>query len=115
LRNEEKEANTVAGLQERLNEFKKVFESGAPPDNALHKANEKMHRGRTELKASGTGEGAIKVGDRAPSFMLFNQDVVQVTSSAILHKEPLALRFLFDVLVDLHLKPQSSFGLSCDA
>jgi hypothetical protein len=28
----------MAGLQSRLDEFKKVFESGAPPYNAQHEA-----------------------------------------------------------------------------
>lgn len=34
----------MSNLQDRLNEFKKAFESGAPPYNAPHEAIEKMHR-----------------------------------------------------------------------
>jgi hypothetical protein len=43
----------MASLQSRLDEFKKAFESGAPPYNAEHEAIEKMHRATAELKASG--------------------------------------------------------------
>jgi hypothetical protein len=39
----------MATLQERLDEFKKAFESGAPPYNAPHEAIEKMHRATAEL------------------------------------------------------------------
>ena len=71
----------MAKLQERLDEFKKSFESGAPPYNAPHEAIETMHRATAELKATGIEQRALKVGDRAPSFTLFNQDHVQVASS----------------------------------
>jgi hypothetical protein len=70
----------MAGLQSRLDESKKAFESGAPPYNAQHEAIEKMHRATVELKASGIEEQALRVGDRAPSFALFNQDHMQVSS-----------------------------------
>jgi len=36
--------------QDRLDEFKKTFESGAPPYNAPHEAVELMHRATAELK-----------------------------------------------------------------
>ena len=39
----------MATLQERLDESKKAFESGAPPYNAPHEAIEKMHRATAEL------------------------------------------------------------------
>jgi hypothetical protein len=55
----------MAILQERLDEFKKSFESGAPPYNAPHEAIEKMHRATAELKATGIEERALRVGDRA--------------------------------------------------
>jgi hypothetical protein len=55
-------------------EFKRAFESGTPPYNAPHEAIETMHQATTELKASGIEERALKVGGRAPSFTLFNQD-----------------------------------------
>ena len=83
----------MAGLQERLDEFKKAFESGAPPYNVPHEAIEKMHRVTAELKASGIEDGALKVGDRAPSFTLFNQDHVQVASTDLLREGPLVVSF----------------------
>ncbi|MGA9804271.1 MAG: hypothetical protein WA383_02935 [Terriglobales bacterium] len=64
----------MANLQERLDGFKKSFESGAPPYNAPREAIEKMHRATAELEASGIENRALKVGDRAPNFTLFNQD-----------------------------------------
>jgi hypothetical protein len=76
-RNVERTEIKVASLQSRLDEFKKAFESGAPPYNAPHEAIETMHRATADLKASGIEAHALKVGDRAPSFTLFNQDHVQ--------------------------------------
>ncbi len=43
----------MATLQERLDEFKKSLESGAPLYNAPHEAIETMHRATAELKATG--------------------------------------------------------------
>jgi hypothetical protein len=83
----------MAGLQERLDKFKSSFESGAPPYNAPHEAIEKMHRATEELKASGIEERALKVGDRAPSLTLFNQDHVEVSSSDLLREGPLVVSF----------------------
>ncbi len=83
----------MASLKERLDEFKKAFESGAPPYNAPHEAIEKMHRATAELKASEIEERALKVGDRAPSFTLFNQDHVQVSSANLLRRGPLVVSF----------------------
>jgi hypothetical protein len=80
-------------LQERLDEFKRSFESGAPPYNPPHEAIEKMHRATAELKATGIEERALKVGDHAPSFILFNQDHVQVSSTDLLHQGPLVVSF----------------------
>ena len=83
----------MASLQSRLDEFKKAFKSGAPPYNAEHEAIEKMHRATAELKASGIEQQALKIGDRAPSFTLFNQDHVQVSSSDLLRQGPLVISF----------------------
>jgi AhpC/TSA family len=83
----------MASLQSRLDEFKKAFESGAPPYNAQHEAIEKMHRATAELKASGIEQQALKIGDRAPSLTLFNQDDVQVVSNDLLHQGPLVVSF----------------------
>lgn len=82
----------MSNLQDRLDEFKKTFESGAP-HNAPHEAIEMMHRATAELKASGIEDAALKVGDRAPSFTLFNQDHVQVASTDLLREGPLVVSF----------------------
>ena len=83
----------MVGLQERLDEFKRSFESGGPPYNAPHEAIETMHRATAELKASGIEERALKEGDRAPSFTLFNQDHVEVSSAELLRRGPLVVSF----------------------
>jgi hypothetical protein len=83
----------MSNLQDRLGEFKKAFESGAPPYNAPHEAIETTHRATAELKASGIEDRALKIGDRAPSFTLFNQDHVQVASSDLLREGPLVVSF----------------------
>jgi hypothetical protein len=88
-----KAVRTMANLQQRLDEFKKGFESGGPPYNAPHEVVEKMHRATAELKASGIEDRALKVGDRAPSFTLFNQDHVQVASADLLRQGPLVVSF----------------------
>lgn len=80
-------------LQERLDEFKKSFESGAPPYNAPHEVIETMHRATAELKATGIEQRALKLGDRAPSFTLFNQDHVQIDSSDLLDEGTLVVSF----------------------
>jgi hypothetical protein len=88
-----KEGKLMAGLQQRLDEFKKSFESGAPPYNAPREVIETMHRATTELKASGIEDRALKVGDRAPNFTLFNQDHVEVFSANLLNQGPLVVSF----------------------
>jgi hypothetical protein len=88
-----KRRKAMASLQARLDEFKKAFESGAPPYNAPHEAIETMHRATAELKASGREKTALKVGDRAPQFNLFNQDHVEVSSADLLRHGPLIVSF----------------------
>ena len=83
----------MASLQSRLDEFKKAFESGAPPYNAPHQAIETMHRATAELEASGQVNKALRVGDRAPEFSLFNQDHVQVNSVELLRQGPIVVSF----------------------
>jgi len=46
----------MSNLQDRLDEFKRTFESGAPPYNAPREAIEMMHRATAELKGSGLEE-----------------------------------------------------------
>jgi len=83
----------MSNLQDRLDEFKNAFESGAPPYNAPHEIIETMHRATAELKASGIEDRALKVGDHAPSFTLFNQDHVQTASTDLLREGPLVVGF----------------------
>ena len=83
----------MANLQSRLDEFKKAFESGAPPYNAPHEAIDKMHRATAELKATGIENRSLKIGDRAPEFSLFNQDHVQVNSADLLRQGPVVVSF----------------------
>jgi hypothetical protein len=80
-------------LHYRLDEFKRTFESGEPPYNASREAIETMHRATAELKASRAESRALKVGDPAPSFTLFNQDHVKVSSDGLLREGPLLLSF----------------------
>jgi len=83
----------MSTLQARLDEFKKALESGALPHNVPNEAIKAMHRATAELKASGMEDAALKVGDRAPSFTLFNQGQVQVTSTDLLREGPLVVSF----------------------
>src|SRR5260370_8164220 len=88
-----KGGKAMASLQSRLDEFKKAFESGAPPYNAPHEVIETMHRATAELKASGLENRALKVGDRAPEFSLFNQDHVKLHSADPPPHVPLTISF----------------------
>jgi hypothetical protein len=83
----------MAGLQARLDELKKAFESGGPPYNAPHAVIETMHRATAELKGSGIEDRALNVGDRAPDFTLFNQDHLETSSSDLLRQGPLVVSF----------------------
>jgi hypothetical protein len=83
----------MANLQSRLDEFKREFESGAPPYNATHEVIETMHRATAELEASGLANKALKIGDRAPQFSSFNQDHVEVNSADLLRQGPLVVSF----------------------
>jgi hypothetical protein len=83
----------MSHLQDRLDEFKETFESGDPPYNATRDVIELMHRATAELKTSGIEAAALKVGDRAPSFTLFNQDHGEVASTDLLREGPLVVSF----------------------
>jgi hypothetical protein len=83
----------MSNLKDRLEEFKKTFESGAPPYNATPEIVAMMHRATAELKASGIESRALKIGDRAPNFVLFNQDHIEVSSPNLLQQGPLIVSF----------------------
>jgi hypothetical protein len=80
-------------LQERLDKFKAVFESGPLPPNAPKNMIELFHRATEELRQSGSQNRALKVGARAPSFELHNQDDTAVRSSELLARGPLVITF----------------------
>ena len=80
-------------LQDRLNEFKRLYESGGPPYNTPREAVETMHRATAALKGSGAEDRALKVGEVAPGFTLFNQDNIQVSSIDLLRNGPLVVSF----------------------
>jgi hypothetical protein len=83
----------MSNLKGRLEEFRTAFESGAPPYNAKPETVALMHRATAELKASGIEDRALKIGDRAPDFVLFNQDHVEVSSKDQLRKGPMVVSF----------------------
>ena len=89
LRPRNGKGKTMADLQSRLDEFKKAFESGAPPYNATQEAIEMMHR----ATASGPVSKALRVGDRAPQFRLFNQDHIEVDSVDLLRQGLVVVSF----------------------
>jgi cytochrome oxidase Cu insertion factor (SCO1/SenC/PrrC family) len=80
-------------LQEKMDEYKAKFESGAPPYNAPKAAVETMHRATAELKQSGLAERALQVGAKMPDFVLKNQDGKDVSSAELLAKGPLVITF----------------------
>ena len=83
----------MSNLKDRLEEFKKTFESGAPPYNTTPDVVATMHRATAALKASGIEGRALKIGNRAPDFVLFNQDQVEVSSRELLRKGPMVVSF----------------------
>ncbi|HUA86779.1 MAG TPA: hypothetical protein VMB85_23140 [Bryobacteraceae bacterium] len=83
----------MPSLQDRLDEFKKSFESGAEPYKTPPEAVAAMHRATAELKGSGAEGRALKAGDPAPGFTLFNQDGIQESSKDLLVQGPLVVSF----------------------
>ena len=83
----------MSNLKDRLEEFKKTFESGAPPYNVTPERVATTHRATAELKASGIEGRALKIGDHAPDFAQFNQDHVEVSSKDLLRQGPMVVSF----------------------
>jgi hypothetical protein len=75
-------------LQDKLDEVRQHFESGAPPE-----ALAIMHRATDDLLHSGIMERVLKVGKRAPEFALPDVKSHMVSSSELLSKGPLAVFF----------------------
>jgi hypothetical protein len=80
-------------LQQKLDDFKSKFESGAPPYNAPKAVIEIFHRATEELRQSGLAERALKTGDQAPVFTLNNQDRNPISSAELLARGPLVITF----------------------
>ena len=80
-------------LQQKLDDFKAKFESGAPPFNTPKASIELMHRATSELRQSGLAERALKSGGHAPAFTLNNQDGNAISSVELLAKGPLVITF----------------------
>jgi hypothetical protein len=75
-------------LQDKLDTFKKEFETGAPPE-----ALAVIHRSTDDLLNSGIMAHVQKIGGRAPEFTLPNQEGQMVSSAELLGKGPLVLSF----------------------
>ncbi len=54
----------MSNLQDRLDEFKETFESGAPPYNASHEAIEMMHRTTEQRSPNLRHEAKKEQGER---------------------------------------------------
>lgn len=80
-------------LQDKLDTFKADFEAGKPPYNVPRAVIDTMHRATAELKTSGAAQKALKAGDKAPVFTLYDPDGKPVSSAELLRKGPLVVTF----------------------
>ena len=80
-------------LQEKLDAFKAQFESGGPPYNVPAEAVALMHRAQDEIHSSGMVDRALKVGDRAPDFVLPGFEGKLFDSQAARRTGPLVVSF----------------------
>jgi hypothetical protein len=75
-------------LKEELKALQTRLESGRPPEVVA-----KMHKAVDDLRASGVKARILKVGDKAPTFVLPNAEERPVDSQALLAKGPLIVTF----------------------
>lgn len=75
-------------LQEKLDAHKAKSGANRPPE-----IRPALQRGTDELRASGILERVLKIGARAPEFVLPNQDGAAVRAAALLERGPLVLTF----------------------
>ena len=75
-------------LKAELKTLQTRLESGRPSDVVAT-----MHRAVEELRASGATDRVLKVGDRAPAFVLLNAAEQLIDSRALLAKGPLIVTF----------------------
>jgi hypothetical protein len=75
-------------LKAELKALQTRLEAGRPAEVVAT-----MHRAVEELRASGAGARALKVGDRAPDFRLPNATEQLIDSGALRAKSPLIVTF----------------------
>ena len=80
-------------LQDKLDAFKAEFRAGKPPYNVPPEVIATMDRATKELMASGAAQAALKAGDRAPAFVLADQDGAMINAHDMLAKGPMVLSF----------------------
>jgi hypothetical protein len=76
----------VPNVKDRLEQFKRNFDAGAPPYQATPEVIAIMRRATAEIKSSGIEARALKVGDRAPDFVLFNQNHLEAEPRILQHQ-----------------------------
>ncbi len=75
-------------LKEELNALRLRLEAGRDPGVVA-----KMHQAVEELRLSGAADQVLKVGAKAPEFVLPNADEHPIDSKALLAKGPLVVTF----------------------
>jgi len=75
-------------LKAELKALRTRLEAGRPAD-----AVATMHRAVEELRASRAADRVLRVGDRAPAFVLPNAAEQPIDSGALLAKGPLVVTF----------------------
>jgi hypothetical protein len=75
-------------LQDKLDDIKKQFEAGAPPE-----ALAVMHHGTDRLIQSGIMDRILKKGDRAPNFELPDEKGNKRSAAALWDSGPLIVGF----------------------
>jgi len=75
-------------LQDKLDGIKRDFEKKAPKE-----ALKIMHRAVDDLTNSGILDRTVKVGDKAPEFILRNTKGQEVALNQLLSKGPIVLGF----------------------
>ena len=75
-------------LQEQMDTFKKGFIEQVP-----EQALETMTRAGEQLRDSGIASQAVKIGDKAPDFLLRNTLKTEVNLSRLLANGPVVLTF----------------------
>jgi hypothetical protein len=78
----------MMGLKDELRALRERLEAGRPPEVIAA-----MHRAVDELRASGIVEKILRVGDRAPEFVLPDMDDQPVSSKELLTRGPLVVTF----------------------